>query len=83
MIQEIVANVDDTTRETELTIHWSGGRHTELRLHRRRRGEHDNATPPKADEIVRRMAGQWPDNEIAGTLNRLGIKTGVGWAAGR
>jgi hypothetical protein len=85
LIQEIVVDIDEDKAQVVLMIHWVGGRHSELRLHRPRQGEHDNATRQDADLLVRRMAGQWPDGEIAGTLNRLGLRTGVGntWTASR
>lgn len=32
LIQEIVCNVDDTANEVVLLIHWTGGRHSEIRV---------------------------------------------------
>jgi DNA invertase Pin-like site-specific DNA recombinase len=85
LIEEIVADTDDDKGQIVLVVHWVGGRHTELRITRTRVGEHGNATSKDADELVRTMAGQWPDAEIAATLNRLGLRTGVGntWTAER
>jgi hypothetical protein len=39
----------------------------------------------EAIEVVREMAGIFPDCQIAATLNRLGLKTGAGntWREGR
>ena len=36
-------------------------------------------------EVLRRMSGRFPDDQIAATLNRLGLKTGTGntWNEGR
>src|SRR5215470_13283852 len=39
LIDEVIADVNNTAGEIILMIHWRGGLHTELRLHRRRRGE--------------------------------------------
>ncbi|MFN2184004.1 MAG: recombinase family protein [Anaerolineae bacterium] len=85
LVQEIVADVDEAQHEVVLLIHWVGGRHSEIRVNRPRTGQHGNATSKQADDIVRCMAGQWPDAQIAGTLNRLGLRTGVGntWTAAR
>lgn len=44
---------------------------------RKTRG-HDNTTGEDATEVVRRMAGRWPDEQIAATLNRLRLRTGAG-----
>ena len=85
LIEEIVADIDDDKAEIVLLVHWVGGRHSELRIARTRVGEHGNATSKDADALVQSMAGQCPDGQIAGTLNRLGLRTGVGntWTSGR
>jgi DNA invertase Pin-like site-specific DNA recombinase len=85
LIEEIVADIDEDKAQIVLMIHWVGGRHSEVRVRRPRQGEHGNATSEDADQLVRRMAGQWRDGDIAGTLNRLGLRTGVGntWTASR
>jgi len=78
LIEEIVANIDMGTNEVVLVVHWAGGRHTELRVRRPKSGEHGRRTDTEALEIIRQMAGQFPDELIAATLNRLGLKTGAG-----
>ena len=78
LINDIVANVDDETREVILTIHWRGGQHSELRVRKLRTGEHGRTTAEDALEVVRSMAGRWPDEHIAATLNRMGLTTGQG-----
>jgi hypothetical protein len=85
LIADIVANVDDETREVILTIHWRGGQHSELRVRKPRTGEHGRTTAEDALEVVRSMAGRWSDEHIAATLNRVGLTTGQGntWTAER
>ena len=85
LIREIVAEVDEQRCETVLVIHWTGGRHSELRLKRNGTGKHSRCTSLEAVEIVRRMAGLFRDDQIAATLNRLGLRTGAGntWVEGR
>ncbi len=78
LIREIVADIDEEKREIVLLIHWWGGRHTELRFPKNTSGMHGHRTSMEAVDVVRRMAGLYPDKEIAATLNRLGIKTGRG-----
>jgi hypothetical protein len=78
LIQEIIADVDDSAREIVLMIHWAGGRHSELRIKKNLTGHHSRCTSLEAIEIIRRMAGRFPDDQIAATLNRLGLKTGSG-----
>lgn len=77
LIQEIVADVDENNREIVLLIHWAGGRHSELRVKKSETGRHRNCTNLDAIEVIRTMAGQFPDEQIAATLNRLRLRTGV------
>jgi DNA invertase Pin-like site-specific DNA recombinase len=85
LIHEIIANADEATREIVLVIHWAGGRHSEVRIPRPKAGDHRHRTGPDAEGVVRRMAGGWPDQEIAASLNRLRLRTGAGntWTASR
>jgi len=85
LIHEIIANTDEHTREIVLVIHWAGGRHSEVRIPRPKAGDHRHRTGPDAEGVVRRMAGGWPDHEIAASLNRLRLRTGAGntWTASR
>jgi hypothetical protein len=83
LIEEIVVDVDDATREVVLVVHWRGGQHSELRVCKPNSGEHSHRTPEDADRLIREMATRWSDAEIAATLNRMGIPTGLGntWTA--
>src|SRR3984885_6324932 len=85
LIEEIIADVDEAKTEIVLLIHWTGGRHSELRIKKNFTGKHSLCTSLEATEIIRRMAGRFPDEQIAATLNRLGLKTGTGstWIEGR
>jgi hypothetical protein len=77
--------VDDAANEIVLLIHWTGGRHSELRLKKNLTGRHSRCTNLETIEVLRRMASRFPDDQIAATLNRLGLKTGTGntWNEGR
>ena len=48
-------------------------------------GRHSRCTDLETIEVLRRMSGRFPDDQIAATLNRLGLKTGTGntWNEGR
>jgi DNA invertase Pin-like site-specific DNA recombinase len=78
LIDEIVTDVDESNREIVLLIHWAGGRHSELRLKKRETGQHRRCTSVEAVEVVRQMAERFNDEIIAATLNRLGMRTGIG-----
>src|ERR1700688_1500988 len=83
LTSEIVCDVDDDARDVVLTIHWRGGQHSELRVHKPRTGEHGCATTEDALAVMRSMAGRWSDEHIAASLNRMGFPTGQGktWTA--
>src|SRR5262249_41892136 len=85
LVHEIVCDVDEDASVIMLTIHWVGGRHSELRVRKNRTGEHHRCTDMEAVEVVRRMAGKWSDEQIATTLNRIGLRTGAGnaWVKAR
>lgn len=85
LIEELIVNVDDASREVIITVHWKGGEHSEHRVQKPRTGEHRKRAPEQAEVLVREMAGHWSDEHIAASLNRLGLKTGQNnsWSAQR
>jgi DNA invertase Pin-like site-specific DNA recombinase len=85
LLEEIVVDVDDETREVVLMLHWRGGRHSELRIKKPNSGEHTKRAPAGADKVIGEMATKWSDEHVAATLNRMGLKTGQGlsWNATR
>jgi len=84
LIAEIVADIDQENQKIVLLIHWTGGQHSELAIKKNATGKHSRCTSLEAIEIIRRMAGKFPDDQTASTLNRLGLKTGAGntWREG-
>ena len=85
LITDIIADVDEETREVVLTIHWRGGQHSQLRVRKPKSGEHGCRTPEEALAVMRSMATRWSDEDIAASLNRMGMPTGQGktWTAHR
>ena len=63
------------TNEAVLLIHWTGGRHTEVRVPRVKTGRYPGDMAPTAVEALRKLAGHWPDRELAVSLNRMRCKT--------
>jgi DNA invertase Pin-like site-specific DNA recombinase len=78
LVQEIVCELDDATNEAVLLIHWRGGRHTEVRVARVKTGRYPSDMAPTAVDALRKLAGHWPDRELAVSLNRMRCKTGDG-----
>jgi DNA invertase Pin-like site-specific DNA recombinase len=85
LVHEIVADVDEKASEIVLLFHWAGGQHSELRIKKNGPGRHRRCTSVEAIEVIRQMAGKFQDEQIAATLNRLGLQTGAGqsWSENR
>ena len=85
LIEEVVVDLDDQAHEAVLLIHWLGGRHTAVRVARRRAGGYPEDRSPSAVEVIRKLGGQWPDRELAVTMNRMRCKTpdGLTWTTVR
>jgi DNA invertase Pin-like site-specific DNA recombinase len=85
LITEIIVDIDEAAGEIVLVIHWKGGQHSELRVRKPRTGEHGCSTPEQALAVMSSMAGRWSDQDIAASLNRMGMPTGQGktWTAHR
>ena len=78
LIEEIVADVDENQCEVILLIHWAGNRHSQLKVKKKATGQHNRTHSPEAVEVVRRMASNYSDEQIAATMNRMGLRTGTG-----
>ena len=85
LVTDIIADVDEAVREVVLTIQWRGGQHSQLRARKPKLGEHGRRTPEEALAVMRSMATRWSDEDIAASLNRMGMSTGQGktWTAHR
>jgi len=61
------------------------GQHSQLRIRKPKTGEHGCSTSDEALAVVRSMASRWSDQDIAASLNRMGLRTGQGktWTAHR
>lgn len=78
LVEEILVDVNEPTREVVLVIHWRGGVHSELRVRKPATGEHRKRASAAADALIRARAGIDSDADIAARLNELGERTGQG-----
>jgi DNA invertase Pin-like site-specific DNA recombinase len=85
LIQEVIVDLDDATHEAVLTVHWTGGRHTEIRVARTRTGRYPEDRHPSPVEAMRKLGGLWPDRQLAVTMNRMRCQStdGKAWTAVR
>jgi hypothetical protein len=71
LVREVIISLDAATNEAVVIVHWIGGRHTELRVARVRTGRYPADRAPCPVEVMRTLGGQWPDRELAVTMNRM------------
>ena len=85
LIEEVVIDINEASNEAVVTIHWNGGRHTEVRVARVRTGRYPDNKHPSPVEVVRTLAGQWNDRQLAITMNRMRCQStdGQPWTAVR
>jgi hypothetical protein len=77
LIREIIADVDENSREVVLVIHWAGGHHSEVRVKKGEGGKHRHCTNLEVIEVIRKVAGKFSEEQIVVTLNRLRLRTGL------
>ncbi len=82
LIEHVMADVDESTNESVLWLHWSGGHHTELRAPRGRRARKRPLELLQVIDTLRKVAN---DEEISRALNRCGMRTerGESWTKRR
>jgi len=85
LIQEVVIDDDSKANQIVLVIHWTGGRHTEVRVAKARTGRYPDERHPSPVEVMRTLGGHWPDRELAVTMNRMRCKSSDGktWTVAR
>jgi DNA invertase Pin-like site-specific DNA recombinase len=77
MITDIVVTVEREHRRALVRITWEGGAVTDHEL-TLPKPSGPAATNPDTLELVRRLAADYPDHQIAGILARQGLRTGAG-----
>jgi len=77
MITEVRLTVEREEQRVRVSITWDGGAVTEHQAALPRAGSHA-ATDPDTMGLVRRLAKEYPDHQIAGILARQGRVTGAG-----
>lgn len=83
VLVEIVATL--AAEKIDLVLHWQGGDHTRLAVPRNKTGQHRYGAEAEVGDLIRALARQQNDGQIAATLNRVGKRTGKGnsWTEAR
>ena len=77
VVEEVIVDEDEKTRELSFTIHWKGGVHTAFRMPKPPSGA-GRKTSLEDLEIIRGMAVRYGDDEIARVLTKNGRRTATG-----
>jgi excisionase family DNA binding protein len=75
LIEEVQLFQEETRRK--ISIIWKGGAKTERWIERRRRGAASHRTSEDTVELVRKLAEEFDDTQIARILNKQGRRTGL------
>ena len=78
LLEEVIVTVDRPELRGHLTLRWQGGTLTELDLSLPRMKPHGLHTDEDTISLLRRLAVHYPDEVIAGILNRQGRRTASG-----
>src|SRR6266566_4951946 len=78
VISEVVVLVDRERTVADLTIRWVGGASTRLTSRLNHSGGHRYVTSEQANDLVRRVALYYTDEQIAFMLNAKHLRTGRG-----
>ncbi len=77
MITDVRLTIERDQQRVQVSVTWEGGAVTEHQAALPRAGSHA-ATDPDTMDLVRRLATEYPDHQIAGILARQGRVTGAG-----
>jgi excisionase family DNA binding protein len=78
LLEQVVVRVPEGEAPLEAQVHWVGGELTPIRVRKGRTGVHRYATDPQILDLVRPLAEEFSDEQIARILHRKGIKTRKG-----
>jgi Recombinase/Recombinase zinc beta ribbon domain len=80
ILTDVVVTVDRESEQhmADLRVVWEGGTDTEHTVPLSRTGSHTRCTDQDTIELVRQLAEQYPDKQIAAILARQGRRTGAG-----
>jgi DNA invertase Pin-like site-specific DNA recombinase len=78
LIENVVVTVPDSGDHLQAKIHWKGGEVAAFEVRRTRRGEGRCVTDPELVALIRELAREFSDDQIARILLRKHLRTATG-----
>jgi transposase len=78
LIDQVVVTVPEQGAQIKADVHWYGGEISTLEVPRGRTGQHRHVAEPELIELVRRLARDFSDVQVARILHRKRIQTPKG-----
>jgi hypothetical protein len=78
LLEEVMVRVNKSEHRAELTLRWRGATVTPVNVSLPRRAPSGIRTEEDTIDLIRRLAVHYPDDVIAGILNRQGRKSATG-----
>lgn len=78
LIENVVVTTPDPGDCLMAKVHWKGGEVTSLEVRKNRPGQHRCVTDPELLELIRDLAGEFSDDQIARILARKHLNTATG-----
>jgi DNA invertase Pin-like site-specific DNA recombinase len=78
LLEEVILKVERKQSHADITLRWRGGMTTKLELPLKRYQVQGPTTDEDTLSLLHRLAAHYPDDTIAGILNRQGRKTAYG-----
>lgn len=78
LLEEVLLDIKRDEENAHVTLRWRGGLLSELDVHLPRSRPAPIRTNEETVQLIRRLAGHYPDAVIAGILNRQGRTTATG-----
>jgi excisionase family DNA binding protein len=76
MVQEVLIHLNEERPLLTMTIHWTGGVHTQIQFKKPTKGYNSKKTDENIVDLLEKLSPRFPDEEIARILNCHKLKTG-------
>ncbi len=78
LIENVVAGAGEDTERLKAAVHWVGGEVTNIEVARGKSGVHRYVSDPELIDLVKVLAGEFSDGQIARILHRKRLRTAKG-----